>query len=181
MGRPKALLPHPASGLTFVRHLIQVFRTGGVDQILVVGRPADEDLRLETLSAGAILVTNSDPARGQLSSLIVGIDHAQSLRARGALVTPVDLPGLSASVVAELTRAASGSAAVIRPTFGGRGGHPVYFDARVFGELRAADPTEGARAVVRAYPARVVEVEVDEAGVITDVDTLEDYQRLLRR
>ena len=60
-------------------------------------------------------------------------------------------------------------------------GHPVLFKREVFAELRAADSAVGAKAVVRANAARVLDVEVDDPGVTIDVDTPADYERFFHR
>jgi molybdenum cofactor cytidylyltransferase len=56
----------------------------------------------------------------------------------------------------------------------GRRGHPVIFDSAVFAELMAAPEDQGARAVVNADAARVVYVDVDDRGVVLDLDTPAD-------
>ena len=48
----------------------------------------------------------------------------------------------------------------------------------MFDELRRADPEAGARAVVRAHQGAVLNVDVDDPGVVGDIDTPEDYRRL---
>ncbi|HXG55244.1 MAG TPA: hypothetical protein VNJ03_07665, partial [Vicinamibacterales bacterium] len=72
-------------------------------------------------------------------------------------------------------------AAILRATHANRHGHPVLFMREVFEELRKADPSVGAKAILRSRPDRVLNVEVDEAGVIMDVDTPADYERLFGR
>jgi molybdenum cofactor cytidylyltransferase len=80
--------------------------------------------------------------------------------------------------VAELlARAAASPAPILRATHEGRHGHPVVFRRAVFAALRAADPAAGAKPVVRALA--VEDVEVDDPGVLRDVDTPQDYDRLL--
>jgi molybdenum cofactor cytidylyltransferase len=68
------------------------------------------------------------------------------------------------------------SAPIVRAVHGGRHGHPVIFKRRVFDALRAADPSVGAKEVVRS--AGIEDVEVDDPGVLTDVDTPGDYVRV---
>lgn len=177
MGRSKALLPHPISGESFITYLVNVFSNGGADPVIVVGRPDDRPVRDQVAAAGAIFVTNPDPSRGQLSSLLAGIERAEALGVGGVLVCPVDLPGITAAVVTRVI-AASGAAPIVRPTYRDRAGHPVYFSRELFPELRAADPSFGARTVVHADPSRVLAVPCDERGILTDVDTPADYERL---
>jgi molybdenum cofactor cytidylyltransferase len=68
---------------------------------------------------------------------------------------------------------------VVRATFRGRHGHPVIFARRVFDALRHADPNVGAKAVVRAHAADLIDVDLDDAAIVLDVDEPGDYTRLL--
>jgi CTP:molybdopterin cytidylyltransferase MocA len=70
-------------------------------------------------------------------------------------------------------------APVVRPVYRGRHGHPVVFARNIWPALKAAPAGEGARAVVRALGDAVCDIEVDDAGVTIDVDTPEDYRRLI--
>jgi molybdenum cofactor cytidylyltransferase len=89
----------------------------------------------------------------------------------------VDVPRVSAAAVRTLaTRASESSAPILRAVHGGQHGHPVIFKRAVFEALHQADPSRGARDVLRAFP--VEDVEVGDAGVTEDVDTPEDYDRM---
>jgi CTP:molybdopterin cytidylyltransferase MocA len=182
MGRPKALLRHVPSGYTFVGHLIRTARGAGLEPLLVVGRPGDRALASEVDRHGAALVPNIDPDRGQLSSIQSGLSAAAALGATAIVVLPVDVPLVSTGVLTALLRAIDDDrVGIARASYRGQHGHPVLFTNAVFDELRRADPAVGARAVVRADPARVKEVAVDDPGVIFDLDTPEDYRRAFGR
>lgn len=182
MGRTKALLRHVPSGHTFVGHLIRIARSAGLDPILVVGRVGEHSLAAEVERSGAVLILNHRADEGQLSSIQAGLTAAEAAGAGAIMVLPVDVPLLSTAVLASLLKAVGTShAAIARAAYRGRHGHPVLFTSAVFDELRAADPAVGARAVVRADPSRVMDVEVDDPGVIFDVDTPEDYRRAFGR
>jgi molybdenum cofactor cytidylyltransferase len=182
MGRSKALLPVRPDGPSFVRHLIASLLAGGVVDVLVVGRPDDRDLRetVEAAGTGARFVANDRADEGQLSSLIAGVNAADRPGVHGVLMTPVDAPLVQAETVrALLALFASRQAPIVRAAHGGRHGHPVVFGRSVFDEIRRADPAVGARAVVRAHRADVVDLEVEDPGVLHDVDGPDDYARLL--
>jgi molybdenum cofactor cytidylyltransferase len=66
----------------------------------------------------------------------------------------------------------------VRPAIGDRHGHPVVFDRRVFDELRRAPLEAGAKAVVRAHAAEVLDVPVTDEGCLVDIDTPHDYEAL---
>jgi CTP:molybdopterin cytidylyltransferase MocA len=182
MGRPKALLALPGGDDTFLSRIVRVLLEGGVADVLVVGRPDDRPLReaIDLIGRRAQFIDNPRADTGQLSSVIAGLNAADRPGIRALLVTPVDLPLVRASSIAALLTAfSSSSRAVARATYGGRHGHPVVFGRAVFDALRRADPATGAKAVVRAHP--VLDVEVDDPGVLLDIDTPEDYQALRNR
>ena len=183
MGRSKALLPHLDAKTTFVAHAVRELKAAGLPVILVVGRHDDDALRAAVVELQAEFVSNPDPDRGQLSSLIAGLEVADhTYRAEAVVVLPVDVPLVTAAGIRALcTRAAAGNVAILRSASDGRHGHPVLFTREVFDELRQADPELGARSVVRADPSRVVDVEVGEPGVLVDVDTPADYRRAFGR
>jgi CTP:molybdopterin cytidylyltransferase MocA len=179
MGRPKALL-EDAEGVTFVERLVSEALSGGASRVVVVGRPDDEPVRGTAERAGATFTSNPAPARGQLSSLVCGLDVLTDDEVDSIVVLPVDVPGVTSAVIAVIIRAAGGSPApIVRAVHRGAHGHPVLFKRVLFEELRCADQTIGARAVVRADPARVLDVEVDDPRILHDVDTPDDYSRLL--
>lgn len=180
MGRAKALLACGAGGETFVSRIITTLRAGGVADVLVVTRADDDALReaLQGFRAAVRLVINADPARGQLSSLLAGLDVADRPGVRGALVIPVDMPLVRATSVSAVldTFRMHADAPVVRAVHAGRHGHPVIFAHRVFDELRAADPRVGAKAVVRAHADAIIDVDVDDPGVLRDIDEPADYE-----
>jgi molybdenum cofactor cytidylyltransferase len=96
------------------------------------------------------------------------------------LVTLIDVPLVTAGTVRALLAAhRAHNAAIVRPVSKGRHGHPVIFGRALFDELRRADPAQGAKPVVRAHAAEMIEVPVQDEGAFTDIDTREDYERLI--
>jgi molybdenum cofactor cytidylyltransferase len=182
MGRSKALL-HAPCGRTFVGRLVDTLSLGGVDAPFVVGRSDDEPLRLivESLAPRARWIENPDAdTGGQLSSLLAGLRKADRPGIRAVMVVPVDAPMITADTVATLIAVFSATGApIIRPRYQGRNGHPVVFSRAVFDEVRRADPALGAKAVLHAHHDTIVNVDVDDPGVAGDVDTPEDYEKLM--
>ena len=181
MGQPKALLPCPPAGRTFVTQIIHVLREGGLPAIAVVGRVNDHDLRREVGTAAPTVsyVENPSPELGQLSSLLAGIGFAEGQGAAGVLVLPVDMPLIRPDTIsAALDAFAAAEEPVLRATYRGRHGHPVIFGAEVFQALRNADPAMGARAVLHRDPSRVRNLEVDDPGVLRDIDWPAEYRGL---
>ena len=184
MGFPKALLL-TRDRTPFVVAIASAFAAAGIQDIVVVtGRDHEritEALANQDLAVKPRVVRNPDPARGQLSSLIAGMDAVVTPGTQALAMTLVDVPMLHPDtvrvVVAEWQRT---RASIVRPAIGDRHGHPVVFDRRVFAELRAAPADVGAKAVVRAHADEIVNVPVTDEGCLVDVDTPQDYDALGR-
>jgi molybdenum cofactor cytidylyltransferase len=67
---------------------------------------------------------------------------------------------------------------IVVPVFEGRRGHPVLFASNILQEILALTPSQGANIVVRKDPSRIVQVPVNAPGILVDVDTPEDFQKL---
>jgi molybdenum cofactor cytidylyltransferase len=177
MGTPKALLP--AGDRTFIRRILETLRDAGVADTVVVVRPGDTAIEAEIAAAGyGRAVVNHRPELGQLSSLIAGLDAVDRAGVDAMLLTLVDVPLIDPGTVRVLCeRAARSPAPIVRAVHRGRHGHPVIFKREVFDPVRRADPALGAKAVVRAFP--VEDVDVEDPGIAEDVDTPDDYRRLI--
>jgi molybdenum cofactor cytidylyltransferase len=181
MGRDKALLPLPGGGC-FVTRLVATFLAAGCDDVTVVAGATARQIAAAVADARlpVRVVVNPDPARGQLSSLHVALAALPMPPPLALLVAPVDLPLIAVETVRTIVEAWSRSRApIVRPALGPRHGHPVLFDARVFPELRAAPLSAGARVVVRAHADAAQDVDVADPGAYDDIDTPEDYLRVL--
>ena len=179
MGFPKALLQAP-DGRTFVARIAATLREAGLDDVIVVTGDVHAQIERALKEVeGVRLVRNPEPSRGQLSSLLTGLEAAVSPALDALLVTLVDVPLVRASTVRAVIDAwRTAGAPIVRPAVGDRHGHPVMFDRRVFDELRQAPPGAGAKVVVRAHAADVCDVQVDDEGCLRDVDTPADYAAL---
>jgi molybdenum cofactor cytidylyltransferase len=181
-GRPKALLPTGRGSETFLARIVSAFLRGGVDDVVVVSGYHTEAIvrAAEQLATPIRVLHNAAPERGQLSSLLIALAAIDHPGVRAMLVTLVDLPLVSpATVRAVLEGYRRTGAPIVRPTRDGRHGHPVLFDRSVFDELRRADPKQGAKVVVRAHAVDGLEIEIEDEGAFVDVDTPEDYERVI--
>jgi molybdenum cofactor cytidylyltransferase len=182
MGTSKALLAVSPTE-TFVARLLSTLREGGIPRPLVVGRADDQAVRREVeRHHGSYIVNANADAGGQLSSLLAGLTAFDRADLRGVMVVPVDAPLLSPSTIATLLAVFDATLApVVRARYRGRNGHPVIFSRAVFDELRGADATRGAKSVVHAHEQTIVNVDVDDPGVVDDVDTPESYRAMFGR
>lgn len=181
MGQPKALLPIGSRGETFLSRIVATLREAGLRDVAVVLGHDAPSLRpyLDRELPDVRAIVNPEPAGGQVSSLLAALTILDRPGVRALLFSLVDHPLVAPSTVRAVIETYQRTAApIVRPARSGRHGHPVIFDRRVFDALRRADPTHGAKAIIRAYANEVVDVEVDDEGAFTDIDTPEDYERV---
>jgi CTP:molybdopterin cytidylyltransferase MocA len=183
MGAPKAALVTPDSGDSFIARIVRTLRAADVeDLIIVTGRHHDavlEALARDRVMPSPRIVRNPDPSRGQLSSLLAGMDAVLTARTEALMMTLVDVPLVRVStVIAVIDEWRRSRAPIVRPAIGERHGHPVIFDRAVFDEIRRAGLDVGAKSVVRAHEHEIVNVPVDDEGCVRDVDTPADYDEM---
>jgi molybdenum cofactor cytidylyltransferase len=179
MGRAKATLP-AGDGHTFLTRIVQTFRDAGVDDVIVVVGH-DADLIASSFAGSGLparFVVNRDYDKGQLSSLLAGLNVLDRPGVAAVLLTLVDVPLVSPSTVRAVIDAYRRTQApIVRPTSGSRHGHPLLIDRALFAALRAADPSTGAKPIVRAHASAAGDIPIADEGAFTDIDTEEEYRR----
>ncbi|HEV2233219.1 MAG TPA: nucleotidyltransferase family protein [Terriglobia bacterium] len=177
MGTDKALLLY--RGRTFLEHILATLHNAGIEQLTVVlGHHADE-IQLAAKLTGTEVVVNQDYRRGQTSSLQAGLRALDRPAIQAVVLCLVDHPAVSTEVIRKLVAAFEQSAApVVIPTYQGQRGHPALISRALFAELMALSLSEGANTVVRKYCDSTHFVEVDDPGVLIDVDDPESFRRL---
>ena len=183
MGRSKALLPL-GYGDTFLTRIIRTFQEADVEDIVVVLGHQAEAVAASVADRGLAVrfVVNRDYGSGQFSSLLAGLRAIDRPGVSAMLLTLVDVPLVSvATMRAVVERYRANQAAIVRPVRGSEHGHPVLIDRSLFDALRRADPSGGAKAVVRAHASTAGDIETSDEGAFLDIDTPEEYERLIGR
>jgi molybdenum cofactor cytidylyltransferase len=177
MGRDKALLEH--EGCPFLELIMQNLRQAGVERhIVVLGHHAAEIRQAISLDRAQVVV-NENYRLGQTSSLQAGLKALNLAATDGILLCLVDHPAVSADVMRRIMLAHRESGApVVVPVYKGQRGHPVFIGRGLFRELLALKTTDGANSVIRRYRDSTCWLDVDQRGVLLDIDHPEDYRRL---
>jgi molybdenum cofactor cytidylyltransferase len=176
-GVAKALLVHGGQdrGRTYLETIAATASAVGlVDAVVIVGEPFHREVAAHARQLGLRVRVNPAPERGMASSVALGFAAIANGPASAAWLWPVDHPAVSAATLSLLI-AAIGDAEVAQPRLGGRGGHPPLIRRALWPRLAAcSDQGDGARGVLRT--ARVAAVEVDDPGVLRDIDTPADLE-----
>lgn len=173
MGSHKPLLPF--RGQTFLDTLIETFARHCRSVTVVLGHDAAKIRSGLQRAKQATFIENPDYRSGQLSSLQAGLralPHAQQI-----LLTLADHPAVDHATLAALL---SAPAVLAIPRYQGRHGHPICFDRALAAELLALPPEASARQVIHQHRQDTRFVDVDDAGILVDVDDPAAYAALLR-
>ncbi len=180
MGRPKLLLPFGDE--LVIQHVARSVAAADVDEtVVVVGyRRAEMETALSDLPVRVAF--NLDYAQGEMLSSIQAGLRAASPAATAALVVLGDQPEVSTAVlnqiIATLRRAGD---RICLPVYEGRRGHPIGLPRRFWPEVLALSRDASLRDVIRRHQAEIVEVAVADDAVLADMDTPEDYARIMAR
>lgn len=178
MGTAKLLLP--LGGKTIIERTMDVWKSSGVDRVLVVTRADDASLAAIVRRSGATLVAADPPPADMKASVKAGLQYlADSIKPAANdvwLTAPADLPSLSGDVVRCLLAAYNPDAPqALLAGHNGRSGHPVLFPWSHAAEVDKLAPDEGLKRLVERSGALLI--ECGEDALCSDIDTPDDYQR----
>ena len=182
MGRPKLALP--LDGRTVLECVVQTLKAAGVAEVVVVIGPHVADLvqLAERAGAHAVLLPDATPdMRTTIERGLAWIEQKFQPQPEDAwLLAPADHPALDTVAVRHLiVEFQSQSRCTIAvPTFAGQRGHPAALAWKHVTGIRALPPELGLNAYLRQHADETLEVPVESAGVLIDLDTPEDYERL---
>jgi molybdenum cofactor cytidylyltransferase len=173
MGRPKALLQY--RGQSFLEMILAAIASAHLaPTVVVAGHHYDV---ISKAFPNIPIVFNPNYNLGMGTSVQAGI-RALPAGLKGAAIFLVDHPMVDRHTIdALVARLAPGR--IVVPVHEGRRGHPVLFSVEMLDEVLALPPDQGLNTVVRRLPERVIEVFVENAGVLRDIDTPEQFARLL--
>ena len=141
--------------------------------VLVVTNAELAPLAHQQVAARDVVILPPLRSRGMGDSIAAGVSARPD--ASGWLVLPGDMPRVRPGSLQRVALALQ-THAVAYAQYRGRRGHPVGFAAELYSELVALTGDEGARRLVSRYPAEAV--EIDDAGVLIDIDTVQDLAAL---
>ena len=175
MGREKILLPF--RGSTILETILQTLDSAGVSTIVAVVRPDLPEAAERARREGAIVVTNPHPDEKMLLSIQLGL-AALPPELDAVFVWPADHPAVLPATVHLLARAADPARALL-PTYLSRRGHPVLIGRKLLPEIARIPMREGLRRLWRTRPDAVLEVSVEDPGIVRNIDTPSDYRDLI--
>jgi molybdenum cofactor cytidylyltransferase len=187
MGSDKALLPWPPappgqpSAGTFLSAAIESL-SPATDIVIVVTGNNTSVIAPFVYAAGASLVVNTEPGRGQFSSLQVGLQEVLNRGRDAAMVTLVDRPPVLPETILRLAQefctAVNRRKWAVVPQFEGKHGHPIVLGREMIEAFLKASPTATAREVEHQNEEHIEYVTVVDPAAIANINTPEQYAAL---
>ena len=149
----------------------------GMSVVLVISEALIDEARGLVAPRDMVVVdVRSQTGWGMGDSIAAGVSiHAS---ASGWLMLPADMPLVRPSSLRAVAEALD-QQPIAFAQHHGRRGHPVGFAAELFSELVMLKGDEGARRLLARYPTAAV--ELDDPGVLFDIDTVDDLAVAQRR
>jgi molybdenum cofactor cytidylyltransferase len=165
----------PINGAPLLDHTIRALLEGGVSEVIVViGTDARSELErgVNALNDARVRpVENNDPARGMFSSIQEGLRSASG---DALVVLPGDMPYVRPETVRLVLDSFERKRTIVSPRYRGKNGHPVALPLALRDEILATPATANLHDVLRRHRNDRVDLEVDDPGVVRDVDRRED-------
>jgi molybdenum cofactor cytidylyltransferase len=176
LGEPKQLIRVGESSL--LERVINAARQSRASEVvLIVGFAADQILKAVSTD-GIKVVVNGAYEEGMSSSLRAGIGavHPQT---QAALIVLADQPFVRPSTLDRLIEHHHRfKPQVVIPTYKGFRGNPVLLDRSLFPEMAEIKGDVGCRAIFGRLTGSIAKLEIDDPGILLDVDTREDVEKL---
>lgn len=163
---------------TLLEQVLENVRAAGIGEAVLVLGHAAETIMNSIAIANVKLVVNNAYREGMGSSLRAGVS-ALPAEIDGALIVLADQPFVRPATLALLMdQYRKSSAQIVIPMYRGFRGNPVLLDRSVFPEVMELSGDIGCRAVFGNHLEGIVKVPVEDPGILIDVDSREDFDRL---
>lgn len=174
-GSPKQLAK--INNKTLIECVINSFRKAQVDEIIVVLGAHREEIQ-KILPSDVILAVNEQYKSGQTSSIKCGLQKL-SKNCDNLLIAPVDLALIKPETIQKIIAEFQKSDKLIGiPTFNAKKGHPPIYKAKVKSQIVKLNDNEPLYLVNHSLIKETLLIEVDDAGILTNINTPDDLKKL---
>lgn len=147
------------------------------DRVIAVVRGDDDQLHRCLHQAGIGMVINDRAELGMGRSIAAGIGASKD--SDGWCILPADMPAIPTTVTRAIVAALRNGADIVAPFYRQRRGHPVGFCKWFRQDLLALAGDSGARSILDAHPDQLIRLDVEDAGILKDIDTPQDYSKIV--
>ena len=163
--------------ISVAQRVVATLKQAGAARVVVVTGYNAEELERHLASSGVVFLRNENYRTTHMfDSALIGLRYLRD-KCRQVLFTPVDIPLFTAATVDALLES---GAELACPVCGGSRGHPILMSSNVIDRVLEDSGEGGLSGALSRCGVPMTFVEVDDAGILHDADTPEDYRELLR-
>ena len=163
--------------ISIAQRIVATFHQAGVTKIAVVTGYNAPLLERHLANSGLVFLRNEDYASTQMfDSAKIGLAYLRD-KCERILFTPVDIPLFTAMTVTELIES---GAELCCPVCEGRTGHPLLIASSLVDAILADSGEGGLQGAIARCGAEMLQIPVEDPGVLHDADTPADYKALLQ-
>lgn len=137
-------------------------------RVVAVVRPGDGELAALLVAAGCEIVVCQEAEGGMGHSLAAGVRATAG--AGGWIVALADMPFIASASHQAVASGLGAGASLAATQYQGRRGHPVGFSRVWFAQLVALTGDQGARSILEQHRTELIVCQVDDPGVLRDID-----------
>jgi CTP:molybdopterin cytidylyltransferase MocA len=175
MGGVKPLMT--VGGTTIIEHTVRMFRAAGIEDIQVVLGFRAPEVSVVLKPLNVITVVNASYSEGMFSSIKAGIESMVS-DCEAFFILPADIPFVRPATVSALLANYKPNH-ILYPVFRKRRGHPPLISTIFTREILTYSGQGGLRLLLEQFESSAINVEVTDDGILLDMDTQQDYLRIL--
>lgn len=169
----------PLGGTPMIEKTIGSFFQAGLEDVrVVIGYRAGEIIPV-LIRLGVLPIVNEDYPSGMYSSIQAGV---RTLKKKDVafFLLPGDIPLIRPETLTEMVLVFfKENVGILYPTFKGRRGHPPLVSALYRDHILSEEPAGGLKSLLASHEGEAMEIEVDDGGILIDLDTPQDYRSVL--
>lgn len=168
---------------TVIGECVHQMRNSQLADIFVVLGARESEIRSRLVNTGVQFVINEDYPKGMFSSVKTGLSMLGP-NSDAVLIALVDQPMVSSALIDKVIEAyGDGSKGIVIPTYNGKHGHPIIISVSYVDDIMQLDDdvAGGLQSFINAHRDDWLEVPVDTADVLEDIDLPEHYERLSKQ
>ncbi|MEB8329118.1 nucleotidyltransferase family protein [Flavobacteriaceae bacterium KMM 6897] len=180
MGSIKQLLPW--KGTTLLENAIDQAKMSIASEVIVVLGAYAAEIRSRVKNDELLFIDNEEWASGLGTSISCGVNYIQNNRTdvTGIMILLADQPLINTKYINKMLETfIEKSKGMVTTNYGNREGVPAIFDRNFFPELQALKQDFGAKELIKKY--KDLNISLNPEGKGLDVDTIEDYNTLLKK
>lgn len=167
----------PFEDTTVARHIVSLLQKEGVDPVLVVTGYRGEELENHLERTGVRCLRNEHYEKTEMfDSVRMGI-RAIADRCDRILVIPADMPAIQPQTIHQILRIGSD---IVRTVYGGGSGHPILLRREAALQICRYEGEGGLRRALESSGISITNLVVDDKGVSWDIDSQQEYQKMIQ-